>query len=135
MTEAKTKPEVQEELAGTVGENRLVFKHMMKKLNEKYGESLNTDQKRILREFINNITNTNSLTKLISEEVNLIKNELSCLSSKIDSEVIKIKVTETIKQLEKVKPLNNVKDNQVMVLLLSYELIKEIKTQLQETNE
>lgn len=52
MTEAKTKPEVQEELAGTVGENRLVFKHMMKKLNEKYGESLNTDQKRILREYV-----------------------------------------------------------------------------------
>jgi hypothetical protein len=112
----------------------LSYKLMIDSLNEKY-KGLDQNQKRILREFINNITNTNSLTKLISEEVNLIKNELSCLSSKIDSEVIKIKVTETIKQLEKVKPLNNVKDNQVMVLLLSYELINEIKTQLQETNE
>jgi recombination protein RecA len=48
---------------------------------------------------------------------------------------IEVRRSAQIKQLEKVKPLNNVKDNQVMVLLLSYELIKEIKTQLQETNE
>lgn len=112
----------------------LSYKLMIDSLNEKY-KGLDQNQKRILREFINNITNTNSLTKLISEEVNLIKNELSCLSSKIDSDVTRIKVTETIKQLEKVKPVNNVKDNQIMVLLLSYELIKEIKTQLQESNE
>jgi hypothetical protein len=55
---------------------------------------------------------------------------LAELTNKISDDVIKIKINETVKQLDKVKPSKNVKDNQVMVLLLSYELIKEIKTKI-----
>lgn len=105
----------------------LSYKFMVDGLNKKY-QGLDQNQKRILREFINNITNTNSLNTLINEEVDSVKSELTDLSSKVDSHVIKIKITETIRQLEKVKPSKSVKDNQVMVLLLSYELIKEIKS-------
>jgi hypothetical protein len=36
-----------------------------------------------------------------------------------------------VKQLDKVKPAKLVKDNQVMVVLLSYELLKEIKSQVE----
>ena len=107
----------------------LSYKIMIDRLNEKY-QGLDQNQKRLLREYINSITNTTSLDKLIIEEVELVKKELTELSAKIDSEVIRIKITETTKQLDKVKPSKNVKDNQVMVLLLSYELIKEIKNQL-----
>lgn len=107
----------------------LSYKIMVDSLNEKY-QGLDQNQKRLLREFINNITNTNSLNLLINEEVETVKKELTELGSKVDSDVIKIKITETVKQLDKVKPSKNVKDNQVMVLLLSYELIKEIKSQI-----
>lgn len=107
----------------------LSYKIMVDSLNEKY-QGLDQNQKRLLREFINNITNTNSLNLLINEEVETVKKELTELSSKVDSDVIRIKITETVKQLDKVKPSKNVKDNQVMVLLLSYELIKEIKSQI-----
>jgi hypothetical protein len=107
----------------------LSYKIMVDSLNEKY-KGLDHNQKRLLREFINNITNTNSLNVLINEEVETVKKELTELSSQVDSDVIRIKITETIKQLDKVKPSKNVKDNQVMVLLLSYELIKEIKSQI-----
>ena len=107
----------------------LSYKIMVDSLNEKY-QGLDQNQKRLLREFINNITNTNSLNVLINEEVETVKKELTELSSKVDSDVIRIKITETIKQLDKVKPSKSVKDNQVMVLLLSYELIKEIKSQI-----
>lgn len=107
----------------------LSYKIMVDSLNEKY-QGLDQNQKRLLREFINNITNTNSLNVLINEEVETVKKELTDLSSQVDSDVIKIKITETVKQLDKVKPSKNVKDNQVMVLLLSYELIKEIKSQI-----
>jgi len=102
---------------------------MVDSLNEKY-QGLDQNQKRLLREFINNITNTNSLNVLINEEVETVKKELTELSSQVDSDVIRIKITETVKQLDKVKPSKSVKDNQVMVLLLSYELIKEIKSQI-----
>lgn len=107
----------------------LSYKIMVDSLNEKY-QILDQNQKRLLREFINNITNTNCLNLLISEEVEIVKKELTELSSKVDSDVIKIKIAETVKQLDKVKPSKNVKDNQVMVLLLSYELIKEIKSKI-----
>lgn len=52
LTEQRDKPEIKEELAGSSGENRLVFKLMMKKLNEKYGCILSNDQKTILREYV-----------------------------------------------------------------------------------
>jgi hypothetical protein len=107
----------------------LSYKIMVDSLNEKY-KGLDTNQKRLLREFINNITNTNTLNTLINEEVELVKLELTKLSEQVDSSVIKIKINETIKQLDKVKPSKNVKDNQMMVLLLSYELIKEIQSKL-----
>jgi hypothetical protein len=66
----------------------------------------------------------------IDSEVTNVKNQLSELTSKISDDVIKIKINETVKQLDNVNKFNLVKDNQVMVLLLSYELIKEIKNQL-----
>jgi stalled ribosome alternative rescue factor ArfA len=44
---------------------------------------------------------------------------------------MKIKICEVVKQLDKVRPTNGVvKDNQIMSLLLSYELLKEIKKQI-----
>ena len=67
---------------------------------------------------------------MIDSEVTNVKKQLSELTNKISDDVIKIKINETIKQLDSVNKFNLVKDNQVMVLLLSYELIKEIKNQL-----
>jgi hypothetical protein len=130
----KKAPEAEEEVIKnyklqTEDIRMLSYRIMVDSLNEKY-QDLDHNQKRLLREFINNITNSNSLNLLINEEVETVKKELTELSSQIDSEVIRIKINETVKQLDKVKPLKSVKDNQVMVLLLSYELIKEIKSQI-----
>lgn len=107
----------------------LSYKIMVDTLNEKYN-GLDSNQKRLLREYINSITNSETLSNLIKEEVDTVKKELVQLSEKIDCNVVKIKVNETINQLDKVKPSKSVKDNQVMVLLLSYELIKEIKSKI-----
>jgi hypothetical protein len=104
----------------------LSYKIMMDKLNEKF-DNLNGPQKRLLREFINNVTNTDTLNKLISEEIQNVKSELVKLNSQVTYDVIKIKINETINQLSNVKPSKTVKDSHVMILLLSYELIKEIK--------
>jgi hypothetical protein len=107
----------------------LTYKLMVDHLNERY-KGLDESQKYILREYINNITNSNSLTSFISGEVQKIKVELSKLNEKVDSNIVKIKITETVKQLENMKPTGAIKDNQIMVLLLSHELIKEIKSKL-----
>jgi len=107
----------------------LSYKILVESLNEKY-KDLDSNQKNLLKEYINSISNTNSLKTLIDSEVSNVKKQLSELTNKISDDVIKIKINETVKQLDNVKKFNLVKDNQVMVLLLSYELIKEIKNQL-----
>jgi len=107
----------------------LSYKILIESLNEKY-KDLDSNQKNLLKEYINSISNTNSLKTLIDSEVTNVKKQLAELTNKISDDVIKIKINETVKQLDNVKKFNLVKDNQVMVLLLSYELIKEIKNQL-----
>lgn len=107
----------------------LSYKILVESLNEKY-KDLDSNQKNLLKEYINSISNTSSLKSLIDSEVTNVKKQLSELISKISNEVVKIKINETVKQLDNLKKFNLVKDNQVMVLLLSYELIKEIKNQL-----
>ena len=107
----------------------LSYKILVESLNEKY-KDLDSNQRNLLKEYINSISNTNSLKTLIDSEVTNVKKQLAELTNKISDDVIKIKINETVKQLDNVKKFNLVKDNQVMVLLLSYELIKEIKNQL-----
>jgi hypothetical protein len=111
----------------------LSYKLLVEGLNKKYS-ALDNNQKEILREYINNISNTNSLGEFICKKINEVKSSLISESNKIiDSNVIKIKINEVVKQLENIRPVNNmVKDNQLISLLLSYELLKEIRKQLKK---
>lgn len=111
----------------------LSYRILVEGMNKKY-KDLDENQKNVLREYINNISNTNSLGEYITREVDNVKKQLNELTSKInDNDVIRIKINEVVRQLDKVKPSPNkiVKDNQVMVVLLSYELLKEIKKQVE----
>ena len=130
----KVNKEIEDELISVYKQQNeevrlLSYKILIESLNEKY-KDLDSSQKNLLKEYINSISNTNSLKKLIDSEVTNVKKQLSELTNKISDDVIKIKINETVKQLDSVNKFNLVKDNQVMVLLLSYELIKEIKNQL-----
>jgi len=111
----------------------LSYKILVEGLNKKYSV-LDDDQKVILREYINNVSNTNSLGDFICKRIDDVKGKLLEASKQIiDADVMKIKIVEVIKQLDKVKPTNNIiKDNQIMSLLLSYELLKEVKKQLKK---
>jgi len=106
----------------------LTYKMLVEKMNKKYS-SMDDNQKAVLREYINNVSNTNSLGSYLAKQIHSIKSELSTLSESIDSEVVKIKITEVVKQLDRVSPERKIKDNHVMVVLLSYELLKEVKNQ------
>jgi len=108
----------------------LSYKLLVDSLNEKY-KDLDNNQKRLLKEYINNISNTNSLNEFVEKEINVIKKSLSNLLEKITDNVLKIKINEVTKQLESINCKKSLKDNQITVLLLSYELIKELKNQIQ----
>lgn len=111
----------------------LSYKLLIEGLNKKYS-ILDENQKLILREYINNVSNTNFLGEFVCKKIDEIKIKLAEVSNKIlDSDVIRIKINEVIKQLDKIRPTNSiVKDNQIMSLLLSYELLKEVTRQLKK---
>jgi hypothetical protein len=111
----------------------LSYKLLVEKLNDKYSSTLDDKQKSVLREYICNVANTNQFGPYINEKVKEIKQSLVGLSKKIkNSDVVKIKINEVVNQLDKITPCKIVKDNHVMVLMLSYELLKEVNSQLEE---
>ena len=109
----------------------LTYKLLVEKLNEKYASVLDDEQKSVLREYICNVANTNNFDVFVKEKVTDIKETLTEMISQIkDSDVIKIKIREVVNQLDKINPGKIVKDNHVMVLMLSYELLKEVRRQV-----
>jgi hypothetical protein len=114
----------------------LTYKLLCEKLNEKYDSVLDDEQKSVLREYICNVANTNNFDVFVKERVSEIKSSLNEVISKIkDSNVAQIKIREVVNQLDKINPGKIVRDNHVMVLMLSYELLKEVKKQAESKHE
>lgn len=105
----------------------LTYKILVETFNKKYS-TLDDKQKNLLKEYINNITNTSKFKNYVEIEIPSIVNELKKLDSKINDKVTKIKLNETISLLSKTKIGKVVSDNQVSSLMLSYELLKELKS-------
>ena len=103
------------------------YKILVDSFNKKYS-SLNDKQKGLLKEYINNISNTNSLKDYIDSEIPGIKKKLNEFVSTIGDTVVKIKLEETVRQLDKIGKGKIVKDSQVTSLLLSYELVKKLES-------
>ena len=114
----------------------LTYKLLVEKLNEKYSSILDDEQRGILKEYICNISNTNNFSEFVKQHIIKIKSKLKESLDKIkNSDVIKIKITEVINQLDHINPTNTVKDNHVTILMLSYELLKEIATNISSDKE
>ena len=104
----------------------LAYQILVDKFNTKY-KSLNESQKDLLKNYINNISNTNSLREFVDVEVNKTKKELQKHLSLISDKITKIKLSEAIKQIETLKKGKVVTEKQVLNLMRYYELVKEIK--------
>jgi hypothetical protein len=107
----------------------LTYKILVETFNKKY-TNLDSKQKNLLKEYINNISNTSKFKDYISVELPNIVSELKSIKSKIQDKVTTIKLSETISVLEKMKMGKSVSDNQVSSIMLSYELIKELKSKV-----
>ena len=98
---------------------------MVDNFNGRY-KKLNSMQRNLLKEYINNISNTNSLREFINGEVKKVKQILSKILPKVDDDITKIKLSEAINQVDTIKKGKIVKDKQVVSLMRYYELIKEL---------
>ena len=103
----------------------LTYQLLVDKFNKKYS-TLNEHQKNLLREYINNLSNTNSLREFIDTEVIKVKRILKTHLHKVKDKITKIKLSEAITHTETSTTGKFVKDSHVVSLMRYYELIKEL---------
>ena len=108
----------------------LTYRTLLEKFNQKYTK-LSGAQKNLLREYINNVSNTNSLKDTLKEIVRGLKEDLKKHSKNLKDEVVKIKMTEALKSINEFCGLNDkseiVKDEYVIQTMRYLELLKELK--------
>ena len=104
----------------------LSYKILVDNFNSKY-KNLNAPQKKLLREFINNISNTNKIKEYFDSEVVKLTKQLKSYSNKIEDKVTKIKVNESINLMNTKFSDKRVTDEHFLSLMRYYELAKEIK--------
>ena len=131
ITQNSTKNNSNSSLVEEFGEQKkdlrlLSYQLLVDKFNSKY-KSLNENQKNLLKEYINNVSNTNSLKGFIDNEVVKIKKALTKLLPKVNDKITRIKLTEAIDYTDTATKGKVVKDNHVVALMRYYELIKEIR--------
>ena len=98
---------------------------LVDKFNKKYS-NLNESQKNLLREYINNLSNTNSLREFIDTEVIKVQKALKSHLRIVDDKITKIKLAEAIEHTSTAIGGKLVKDSHVVSLMRYYELIKEL---------
>ena len=124
----KIKDEVMSEFEKSDKDVRFIaYKMLLENFNVKY-DTLHTNQKTILKEYITSVDNTSRLKEFYTNKINEIKTELADLNKKTKNKVTKIKINEIISII--VPPLKNAKitDNDLVDLLQYYDLINELET-------
>ena len=104
----------------------LAYKLMVEKFNKKYS-TFSERQKQVLKEYISNVSETESLKKYLNNLISQIKTELKEAMTSIEEPVTKIRLKETIKLLNPIKQNESVKDDVISNLLQYVELIEALK--------
>jgi hypothetical protein len=104
----------------------IAYKLMVEKYNTKYA-NFSTKQKEILKEYINNVSETESLKAYLNKIIKEIKSELLTIYESIDDQVTKIRLNETIKLLKPIKQNESIKDEVISNILQYVELVDILK--------
>ena len=103
----------------------LAYSTLVEKFNKKYS-NLTEKQKKLIKEYINNISNTNKLREYVDSEVEVVKDTLKTQIKKVEDKVTQIKLTEVVNQIDGLKKGKVVSDKQVVSMMRYYQLIGEI---------
>jgi hypothetical protein len=110
----------------------LAYKFLIENFNTKYSNLL-PSQKKLLKEYITNISNSSKFTKFVNEEYKRVSIILKENLQTINSDIVKIKITEVVNQFSNKNVTGVVKENQLNTLLNAYELVEEIEKLKNET--
>ena len=109
------------------GTRMLIYKLMIDKFNNKYSNLL-PEQKSLLKEFINNVSNTVTLKEYVNSQIQNIKLELEVLVKNITDKKTQIKIQEVNSILNLIPKSSSVNDDDVLNLMNYYELLHELRT-------
>ena len=105
----------------------LTYKVLLEKFNSKYS-NLEENQKTLLKEYVNSVSNSPALKSYINQEIKMVKNSLTKYSKKVKDRAVAIKLNETKGLIKPLCKKSSVHDDNVINLLNYYELVNELKT-------
>jgi hypothetical protein len=127
LTERKVASKVVEEFMKEDKEIRiLAYKILVEKFNEKYS-GLSAEQRDLLKEYINNVSDTTKLKAYLNTRLLEVKTELTSLKETLKDKVLKIKLNEVLNFIKPIGANDNIKDEVLIGLMQYYQLISELK--------
>jgi len=105
----------------------LTYKVLLEKFNEKYS-GLQDNQKTLLKEYVNSVSNSPALKSFINQEIKEVKKNLTKFSKKVEDKAVAVKLNETKGMIKPLDKKSMVQDDNVINLLNYYELVNELKT-------
>ena len=131
LTEPRNTPEVKEELGGTIGENRFLYRIMMKRLNDKYGCSLSSREKAILREYVFSVGDEKARTSIL-ESLEVVKKDaltaISVYTKEVPGHEYMLKKVNEVRDAIVAEQLTNLDDGVVTRFMLYMKLISELES-------
>ena len=127
LTERKVASKVVEEFMKEDKEIRvLAYKILVEKFNDKYS-GLSENQKDLLKEYINNISDTKKLRTYLNTKLLEVKTEITGFKSTTKDRVLQIKLNEVLNFIKPMNPNESIKDEVLIGLMQYYQLIQELK--------
>lgn len=103
----------------------MAYKYLVEKFNAKYS-NLSESQKVLLREYIENVSNTNNLKSLVQTEAVTIKRLFAKNMHRISDKSLKIKLQEVVGLLDEYETIKKVEENHISSLLRYYSIIEDL---------
>ena len=103
----------------------MAYKILVEKFNKKY-DDLSNEQKNLIREYIENVSNTNNLKSLIQTEAITIKRLFTKNMHRVQDKSLKIKLQEVVGLLDEYQTIKKVEENHISALLRYYSLIDDL---------
>jgi len=105
----------------------LTQKILLEKFNDKY-KGLGENQRILLQEYVNSVSNSPSLKTYINSEIKEVKKQLTQYANTVTDQVVKIKINEAQNLIKPLCKKSSVHDDNVSNLLNYYELVNELKS-------
>ena len=127
LTERKVASKVVEEFMKEDKEIRiLAYKILVEKFNDKYS-GLSLEQRDLLKEYINNISDTQKLKAYLNTKLLEVKTEIIGLKETTKDKVLQIKLNEVLNFIKPMNANDSIKDEVLIGLMQYYQLIGELK--------